>query len=88
MSETPAAGSACSIRVSLHEQIAAFLDVDADGIDPEHELSDLGTDSIHALSLGGEVEDRYELEAEFTLVWDHSTIEALTRYLAAELAAG
>ncbi|WLQ63439.1 MULTISPECIES: acyl carrier protein [Streptomyces] len=58
------------------------------GFDPEHKLSDLGMDSIHALSLCGEVEERYGLEAESTLAWDHPTIEALTRYLAAELAAG
>ncbi|WP_405825402.1 acyl carrier protein [Streptomyces sp. NBC_01390] len=58
------------------------------GFDPEHKLSDLGKDSIHALSLCGEVQDRYGLEAESTPAWDHPTIEALTRYLAAEPAAG
>ena len=86
--ETPAAGSADSIRAWLPEQIAVFLEVDANGIDPEHKLSDLGMDSIHTLSLCGEVEDRYGLAAESTPAWDHPTIEALTRYLAAEMAAG
>jgi acyl carrier protein len=88
MPETPASGSADSIRAWLPEQIAAFLEVDAGGIGPEHKLSDLGMDSIHALSLCGEVDDRYGLEAESTLARDHPTIEALTRFLASERAAG
>jgi len=40
-------------------------------------LSELGLDSVYALTLCGDIEDEFQLEVDPTIVWDYPTIREL-----------
>lgn len=44
-------------------------------------LSEYGLDSMHAISLSGDIEDWLGFSIEPTIAWDYPTIEAMTDYL-------
>ncbi|MGW6980813.1 acyl carrier protein [Streptomyces sp. NPDC054932] len=70
----------------LVERVAFYLERPADEIDTAGRLVEIGLDSVYALTLCGDVEDRFGLLVEPTLAWDHPTVDALTAHLAEELA--
>lgn len=73
------------IRRWLVERVAFYLERAESDVDPDGELVDMGLDSVYAMTLSGDVEDRFGLEIEPTLAWDYSTVNALTDYLVHEL---
>lgn len=73
------------IRAWLADRVGEYLERPAAEIDPDTELVELGLDSVYALTLAGDMEDRFGLVLDTTLVWDYPTINALAGYLAAEL---
>ncbi|WP_274563279.1 acyl carrier protein [Streptomyces spiramyceticus] len=73
------------IRDWLVERIAFYLETGPEDIGTQTELVDLGLDSVYALTLCGDVEDRFGLALEPTMAWDHPTVDALTAHLAQEL---
>ncbi|MFC9297961.1 acyl carrier protein [Streptomyces sp. NPDC057011] len=75
------------IRAWLIERVAYYLERPAAEIDEGAELVEMGLDSVYAFTLCGDVEDRFGLAVEPTMAWDHPTVDAITAYLAAELAA-
>jgi acyl carrier protein len=75
-----------TICIWLVERVAYYLDRTPAEIDKGTELAQMGLDSVYALTLCGDVEDRFGLVVEPTMAWDHPTIDAITAYLAAELA--
>ncbi|MFB4313835.1 acyl carrier protein [Actinomadura sp. 21ATH] len=75
------------VRAWLVERLASYLDRDAATLDPAAGFADLGLDSVYALILCGDVEDRFGLEVEPTITWEHPTVAALAGHLAGELAA-
>ncbi|MEV7287852.1 acyl carrier protein [Streptomyces sp. NPDC093252] len=75
-----------AIHTWLVDRVAYYLERPATDVDPGADLAELGLDSVYALTLCGDVEDRYALVVEPTLAWDHPTIEAITAHLATELA--
>lgn len=80
------ATSAQTIREWLVDRVAYYLELTPADIDAGVELAELGLDSVYALTLCGDVEDRFGLVVEPTMAWDHPTIDAITAHLAAELA--
>jgi acyl carrier protein len=66
----------------LRERVAAYADVPADGIDVDARLTDLGLDSVYALTLCGDIEDTFNIEMDPSVIWDHDTIRALADALA------
>jgi acyl carrier protein len=42
---------------------------------------ELGLDSVYAMTLSGDVEERFDIEVEPTMAWDHPTVNALARHL-------
>jgi acyl carrier protein len=44
-------------------------------------LTQYGLDSIAALTIAGELEDKFGLELPSTLLWDYPTINDLAKYL-------
>ncbi|MFF8732701.1 acyl carrier protein [Streptomyces sp. NPDC015171] len=75
-----------AIRSWLVDRVAYYLERTPAEIDASAELAELGLDSVYALNLCGDVEDRFGLVVEPTMAWDHPTIDAITAHLAAELA--
>lgn len=70
------------IAAWLTERIAYFLEKQPSDIDPEVELVELGLDSVYALTLCGDIEERFGLAVEPTLPWDYPTVHALAGHLA------
>ncbi|MFC7448479.1 acyl carrier protein [Rhodococcus daqingensis] len=71
----------------LVDRVAGYLDVPALDIDPTTPLAEIGIDSVSALSLCGEVEERWQIPADATMVFDYPTIAEIAGFLAGELAA-
>ncbi|MFE6871587.1 acyl carrier protein [Kitasatospora sp. NPDC057692] len=74
-----------AIRGWLVDRVAYYLDVTPAEVDADAELAELGLDSVYALTLCGDVEDRFGLVVEPTMAWDHPTINAITAHLVDEL---
>lgn len=65
------------IRQWLRGCVAASVRIPAENIDFEAPLSEYGLDSVYVLSLCADIEDRYGIEVEPTLLWDHPAIGPL-----------
>lgn len=69
----------------LHEwligRVADYVEVAAEEIDPSAPLGDYGLDSVLALAMAAEIEDRLGVSLDPTVLWDHPTIDDLTRFL-------
>ena len=83
MNESEAAGA--EIQLFLIEELARRMEVDPQLIDPRQPLERYGLDSLNALRLAVELEERIGCKLPTTLVWDYPSIESLARYLACEL---
>ncbi|MET8630477.1 acyl carrier protein [Kitasatospora sp. NPDC004669] len=70
----------------LREKVAFYLEEPVDSIRTDTKLAEYGLDSLHGLTLCGEIEDEFGIEVEPTLVWDYPTIEALSGLLVEMLA--
>lgn len=57
-----------------------------ESIDIQSPLANYGVDSIHALSLCAELEERLGIEIEPTIAWDYPTIAQMAEFLASEVA--
>lgn len=69
------------LRTWLIETVADYLEADATAVSATASLAEFGLDSVHALALCGEIEDRLGVIVEPTLLWDYTSIEELARYL-------
>ncbi|MCY0947064.1 acyl carrier protein [Streptomyces antarcticus] len=85
MSEPTVRTELDQIRQWLTERVGYYLERSPEQIDQSAPLVEMGLDSVYALTLCGDVEDRYGLLVEATVAWDHPTIDALTTHLADEL---
>ncbi|GAA3735301.1 acyl carrier protein [Plantactinospora mayteni] len=70
-----------AIRTWLVGRIAFYLQRSAEEIDADAPLVEIGLDSVYAMTLSGDVEERFDLEVEPTMAWDHPTVNALAGYL-------
>ncbi|MGC5225268.1 acyl carrier protein [Micromonospora sp. DT81.3] len=61
----------------LTGRVIAYGKVTADKFTVDTPLSELGLDSVYALTLCGDIEDEFELEVDPTIVWDYPTIREL-----------
>lgn len=86
MFRTATAHPSTTIQDWLVERVADYTDRAPHQVDPSIPLAELGMDSVSAVSLCGEIEDRWHLEIDPTLVFDYPTIAAIAGYLADEFA--
>lgn len=75
-----------TIRDWLVERVADYTERAPHQVDPTVALAELGIDSVSAVTLCGEIEDRWSLDIDPTLVFDYPTIADIATYLAAETA--
>ncbi|MFH5210446.1 acyl carrier protein [Antrihabitans spumae] len=71
----------------LVERVAFYVELPAQEIDPDVPLAELGIESVVAVSLCGEIEDRWELDLDPTVVFDYPTIADMASFIAEEDAA-
>jgi len=70
----------------LVTRIADYTNRAPHQVDPAVPLAELGLDSVSAVSLCGEIEDRWELDLDPTMVFDYPTITDIAEFLTTELA--
>ena len=78
---------ATTIEAWLEGRVVAYGKVDVGSFTPETPLAELGLDSVYGLTLCGDIEDRFDLEVDPTIVWDHPTIRSLAHGISDRLAA-
>ncbi|NGO66948.1 acyl carrier protein [Streptomyces boncukensis] len=76
-----AGDSTDEFRTWLTERVAFYLDQPAESIDPAVELAEYGMDSIYALSVISDIEDRLGMELDVGEVRQYRTVDALADYL-------
>lgn len=74
-----------AMQTWLRERVAAYGDVSADAVDIDAQLTDLGMDSVYALTLSGDIEDTFDIDMDPSVIWDHDTIRSLAGALAADI---
>jgi len=69
----------------LCARLAAALKVGDGMIDPTEPMSAYGLDSLRAVAVLTEVEERVGFEIDSDVLWDHPTVAAFARFLAERL---
>jgi len=73
------------IRDWMIGRVAFYLERPPAEIDPDAELVELGLDSVYALTLSGDLEERFGLTVDSTLPWDYPTVNAMSGYVVNQL---
>lgn len=87
MSESPIKHSLETLRTWLAARVATYAQRPVHEIQADVPLAEYGLDSVYALTLTGDIEDHLGLAVDPTVMWDHPTIDALTKALLQALAA-
>jgi acyl carrier protein len=77
-----------AVTTWIIDRVAFYLRRPAADIEPEAPLTAYGLDSIHGLSLCGEIETAYEVYLDLSVVWDIDTVAGLAEYVSGLAAAG
>jgi acyl carrier protein len=80
----------------MHRDIQEFVvsrvgDYDGrrpESIDADRPLADYGLDSVSALTLCGDLEDRYRITLEPTVAREYPTVNAIAAFVAERIVAG
>ncbi|WP_154761562.1 acyl carrier protein [Amycolatopsis pithecellobii] len=81
MNQTKQISEADAIRSWLRQQISQHTDRSLDLLENDVPLSSYGMDSISAISLAVEIEERYGLELDTDTLWEYRTIDRLVQLL-------
>lgn len=65
------------MRSWLIELVASYLELSPDVIQPDLPLSEYGLDSVYALAVSADIEDKLGITLDPTIMWDHQTVDAL-----------
>lgn len=86
MSGPTTTSSAADLRTWLTGRVAEYLEVEVDKVDVDVSFESQGLDSMSALALCDEIEDKLGLTVEPTLAWDFPSITKLAEHLSTTLA--
>jgi acyl carrier protein len=70
-----------SILRWLTAQLASYLEVSTAAIDPMRPLAEMGVDSVHAVSLVGDVEEHFDIDVDPTMIFDYPTLAHIAEYI-------
>jgi acyl carrier protein len=84
----PTAQQAAPIKQFLIERIAYYLECPVDDVDPTVPLAETGMDSVSGTSLCGDVEDRFDINVDPTLVYEYPTVDDIVGFIWAETSGG
>jgi acyl carrier protein len=74
-----------SILGWLTTQLASYLQVPATAINPMVPLAEMGVDSVHAISLVGDVELRFDIDVDPTMIFDYPTLSRIAEFIGTAL---
>ena len=75
-----------SILRWLTTRLAAYLEVPATAIELMVPLAEMGVDSVHAISLVGDVEAHFDIDVDPTMIFDYPTLSHIAEYIGATVA--
>lgn len=70
-----------SILRWLTAQLASYLEMPATAIDPTVPLAEIGVDSVHAVSLVGDVEAHFDIDVDPTMIFDYPTLAHIAEFI-------
>lgn len=70
----------------LARQLASYLELPETAIDATVPLAEMGVDSVHAVSLVGDVEMHFDIDVDPTLIFDYPTLSHIAEYISAAVA--
>jgi acyl carrier protein len=70
-----------SILRWLTAQLASYLEMPATAIDPAVPLAEIGVDSVHAVSLVGDVEAHFDIDVDPTMIFDYPTLAHIAEFI-------
>jgi acyl carrier protein len=70
----------------LSTQLASYLEVPAATINPLLPLAEMGVDSVHAISLVGDVEAHFDIDVDPTMIFDYPTLVGIAEFISTALA--
>ena len=79
-------GQAAEIKAWLTERVAHYLERPVDEVDENQPLAEAGISSVSAMELVGEVEDRFEINVDPTMVFDYPTVTEIAAFISEETA--
>jgi acyl carrier protein len=65
----------------LTARLAVYLEVSATTIDLMVPLAEMGVDSVHAISLVGDVEAHFDIDVDPTMIFDYPTLSHIAEYI-------
>jgi acyl carrier protein len=74
-----------SLRAWLVDAVAGYLALPPSQVGTAVKLRSLGLDSVHAMGLCVDIEERWGILVEPTLAWDFPTIDAIVAYLGGQI---
>lgn len=74
-----------SLRGWLVEVVAGYLELPPARVGTDVTLRSLGLDSVHAMGLCVDIEQRWGILVEPTLAWDFPTIDTIATHLGGRL---
>jgi acyl carrier protein len=70
----------------LTNQLASYLEVSATTINPMVPLAEMGVDSVHAISLVGDVEMHFDIDVDPTMIFDYPTLSRIADFIGTAVA--
>lgn len=69
--------SVAELRNWLIGRVSTYGEIPPEDFTVDTPLVELGFNSVYALTLCGDIEDTYDIDADPSLIWDNSTIAEL-----------
>lgn len=70
----------------LTTRLAAYLEVPAHAVDTMVPLAEMGVDSVYAVSLVGEIETRFDIDVDPTMIFDYPTLAHIAEFIGTAVA--
>lgn len=70
------------IQIETKKLLAKRLSISEEEVDLSKTFTGYGLDSIDAITLIGDLEDKYDIELPSTLLWDFNNINEMAEYMA------
>ncbi|MFE2756162.1 acyl carrier protein [Actinosynnema sp. NPDC059335] len=74
-----------ALRAWLVNTVAGYLGLPPSRVDADVALRSLGFDSVHAMGLCVDIEERWGILVDPTLAWDFPTVDAIVAHLRGEI---
>jgi acyl carrier protein len=70
----------------LTTQLASYLEVSTTAVNPMVPLAEMGVDSVHAISLVGDIEMQFDIDVDPTLIFDYPTLARIAEFISTAVA--